>query len=127
MSYLSDEELTAILNYVRNSWGNPGGQFSLAEITASATRPGWRLPKARASATRVRLRSSRPTRARPVRSAQHVQIRQSPDAPDMTEAEFQRATQIFFERCAGCHGVLRKGATGKPLTPDITQPVAPST
>ncbi|MCL4740357.1 MAG: nitrite reductase, partial [Burkholderiaceae bacterium] len=23
-------------------------------------------------------------------------------------------------RCAGCHGVLRKGATGKPLTPDIT-------
>lgn len=23
--------------------------------------------------------------------------------------------------CAGCHGVLRKGATGKPLTPDITQ------
>ena len=24
------------------------------------------------------------------------------------------------ERCAGCHGVLRKGATGKPLTPDIT-------
>nr|HMQ71897.1 cytochrome D1 domain-containing protein [Rubrivivax sp.] len=23
-------------------------------------------------------------------------------------------------RCAGCHGVLRKGATGKPLTPDLT-------
>ena len=28
--------------------------------------------------------------------------------------------KIYFERCAGCHGVLRKGATGKPLTPDIT-------
>jgi mono/diheme cytochrome c family protein len=28
--------------------------------------------------------------------------------------------RIYFERCAGCHGVLRKGATGKPLTPDIT-------
>jgi nitrite reductase (NO-forming)/hydroxylamine reductase len=28
---------------------------------------------------------------------------------------------LYFERCAGCHGVLRKGATGKPLTPDITQ------
>ncbi|MCB1431741.1 MAG: c-type cytochrome, partial [Alphaproteobacteria bacterium] len=25
------------------------------------------------------------------------------------------------ERCAGCHGVLRKGATGKPLTPKITR------
>lgn len=30
-----------------------------------------------------------------------------------------RATEIYFQRCAGCHGVLRKGATGKPLTPDI--------
>jgi mono/diheme cytochrome c family protein len=38
----------------------------------------------------------------------------------MTKAEFDKARQIYFERCAGCHGVLRKGATGKPLTPDIT-------
>ncbi|SCZ57597.1 nitrite reductase (NO-forming) / hydroxylamine reductase [Thiohalomonas denitrificans] len=45
-----------------------------------------------------------------------------PAAPPMTEAEFDQARQIYFERCAGCHGVLRKGATGKPLTPDITRP-----
>ena len=38
------------------------------------------------------------------------------------EAEFDRARQIYFERCAGCHGVLRKGATGKALTPDVTIP-----
>ena len=44
----------------------------------------------------------------------------NPKAPKMTEAEFTKARQIYFERCAGCHGVLRKGATGKPLTPDIT-------
>ncbi len=43
-----------------------------------------------------------------------------PRAPAMKEAEFERGRQIYFERCAGCHGVLRKGATGKPLTPDIT-------
>ncbi len=42
-------------------------------------------------------------------------------APAVTPEEMQKATQIFFERCAGCHGVLRKGATGKPLTPDITR------
>src|SRR5690554_2908970 len=42
-------------------------------------------------------------------------------APDLTDAEFQQAREIYFQRCAGCHGVLRKGATGKPLTPDITQ------
>ena len=46
----------------------------------------------------------------------------NPKAPPMTTAEFDKARQIYFERCAGCHGVLRKGATGKPLTPDITLP-----
>ncbi|WOB11007.1 cytochrome D1 domain-containing protein [Piscinibacter gummiphilus] len=44
----------------------------------------------------------------------------NPKAPPMTQAEFDQARTIYFERCAGCHGVLRKGATGKPLTPDIT-------
>jgi nitrite reductase (NO-forming)/hydroxylamine reductase len=45
----------------------------------------------------------------------------SAGAPDMSQADFDTSKQIYFERCAGCHGVLRKGATGKPLTPDITQ------
>ena len=44
----------------------------------------------------------------------------NPKAPPLTKAEFEKARQIYFERCAGCHGVLRKGATGKPLTPDKT-------
>lgn len=44
----------------------------------------------------------------------------TPGAPAVSEEEFAKAKQIFFERCAGCHGVLRKGATGKPLTTDIT-------
>ena len=43
-------------------------------------------------------------------------------APPMTEKEFGVAKNIYFQRCAGCHGVLRKGATGKPLTPDKTLP-----
>ena len=50
--------------------------------------------------------------------AMHQDI--NPKAPPMTAAEFEKGKQIYFERCAGCHGVLRKGATGKPLTPDIT-------
>jgi nitrite reductase (NO-forming)/hydroxylamine reductase len=44
-----------------------------------------------------------------------------PGVPQLSEEEFQRARQIYFQRCAGCHGVLRKGATGKPLTTDITR------
>jgi nitrite reductase (NO-forming)/hydroxylamine reductase len=44
-----------------------------------------------------------------------------PGDPVMTPSEYQKANTIYFERCAGCHGVLRKGATGKALTPDITR------
>ena len=44
----------------------------------------------------------------------------NPKAPPMTKVEFEKGKQIYFERCAGCHGVLRKGATGKPLTTDKT-------
>jgi len=46
----------------------------------------------------------------------------TPGAPPVSPEEFEHAKKIYFERCAGCHGVLRKGATGKPLTPDITLP-----
>ena len=38
----------------------------------------------------------------------------APEALDATK-------KIYFERCAGCHGVLRKGATGKNLEPANTQ------
>ncbi|MBF0190276.1 MAG: c-type cytochrome [Magnetococcales bacterium] len=43
-----------------------------------------------------------------------------PELPPLSDQELETAKQIYFERCAGCHGVLRKGATGKALTPDLT-------
>ena len=44
-----------------------------------------------------------------------------PGLPVLTGDDYQHANQIYFQRCAGCHGVLRKGATGKALTTDITR------
>ena len=38
----------------------------------------------------------------------------------LSDEDFAWAKQTFFERCAGCHGTLRKGATGPALTPDLT-------
>ncbi|MBI2241954.1 MAG: c-type cytochrome [Magnetospirillum gryphiswaldense] len=38
----------------------------------------------------------------------------------LTGATKDAAAKIYFERCAGCHGVLRKGATGKNLEPAST-------
>ncbi len=49
------------------------------------------------------------------------EIAQLPAVSTMSPEEFDQAKKIYFKRCAGCHGVLRKGATGKPLTPDITR------
>src|SRR3989338_582911 len=41
--------------------------------------------------------------------------------PPLTKEEFATATKVYFDRCGGCHGTLRKGATGKALTPDKTR------
>ncbi|OJX70573.1 nitrite reductase [Magnetospirillum sp. 64-120] len=46
-----------------------------------------------------------------------------PGVPVLSAAEFEEAKSIYFQRCAGCHGVLRKGATGKPLTTDKTREI----
>jgi len=42
-------------------------------------------------------------------------------APTLSADEKAQAKKIYFERCAGCHGVLRKGATGKNLEPHWTK------
>ena len=42
-------------------------------------------------------------------------------APTLSEADFENSKTIYFQRCAGCHGTLRKGATGKNLLPANTQ------
>lgn len=41
---------------------------------------------------------------------------------ELEDEDFEWAKQTYFERCAGCHGTLRKGATGPGLTPDLTSP-----
>lgn len=39
----------------------------------------------------------------------------------LNDVEFEQANKMYFERCAGCHGVLRKGATGKNLEPQANK------
>ena len=40
--------------------------------------------------------------------------------PTLSKEAKEASAKIYFERCAGCHGVLRKGATGKNLEPAAT-------
>ncbi len=46
---------------------------------------------------------------------------QKEEAPPLTKEEMKKASEIYFDRCAGCHGTLRKGATGPNLLPDKTR------
>lgn len=39
----------------------------------------------------------------------------------LNDEQYTFANKLYFERCAGCHGVLRKGATGVALTTDVTR------
>ena len=41
------------------------------------------------------------------------------EGPTLSEEAFDASKQLYFEQCAGCHGVLRKGATGKNLEPVV--------
>jgi nitrite reductase (NO-forming)/hydroxylamine reductase len=43
------------------------------------------------------------------------------DEPSLGKDAKDATAKIYFERCAGCHGVLRKGATGKNLEPEATK------
>ena len=47
--------------------------------------------------------------------------------PPLSAAEKEAGKKIYFERCAGCHGVLRKGATGKNLEPHWSKKLADGT
>jgi len=124
MTQLSDTEIADVLTYVMNSWGNDFGVVTAADV--AAVRGGPAPAKTAESptehpATSVAEMKYGGAPSAVGEAAGEMKMVISPGAPNMTQAEFDHAKQIYFERCAGCHGVLRKGATGKPLTSDITQ------
>ncbi|MGB5491837.1 MAG: cytochrome D1 domain-containing protein, partial [Woeseiaceae bacterium] len=122
MGHLSDTEIAAILTYATNSWGNEASAFGVEEVVKVRSDTGLedraageRHPGASEGEMRYQGTPS------PIPSEQAKAL-QSPEGPTLSAEEYSTSTRLYFERCAGCHGVLRKGATGKPLTPDITRP-----
>ncbi len=120
LGHLPDEDLAAALTYVFGSWGNDLAAVSVAEVTALRAELGQEDRAAgerHQGATEGEMKYQGTPSAIPADEARQVM---SAAGPVLSEAEFAIATQLYFERCAGCHGVLRKGATGTALTPDIT-------
>lgn len=56
-----------------------------------------------------------------------AKIGDTPTGPEpirvLTEPEFAQAKDIYFNRCSGCHGTLRKGATGPTIEPKRTREI----
>jgi nitrite reductase (NO-forming)/hydroxylamine reductase len=121
MGYLNDQDLADVLTYVLGSWGNTGSAVSVEEVAALRVELGQEDRAAGERHTGTSEAEMRYQAGESTITAEGTTQLMSSEGPALTSEEYQMATQIFFERCAGCHGVLRKGATGKPLTPDITK------
>jgi len=122
MSHLSDADIAALLNHVMDEFDNGDTRFNAAQVAAARKDIAGASDPAQGEAHPGTSQAVAAYKGAPsTLAAADVKTVRTPGAPDMTEAEFAEATDIFFQRCAGCHGVLRKGATGKPLTPDLTQ------
>lgn len=121
MGYLSNPDIANVLTFVLNSWDNPGGEVQPAQVAqfraggAAAVDTPADHPVAGASALKY---EGAPLGMDPELARGYVDS----DGPPITHGEWARSNELYFERCAGCHGVLRHGATGKPLTPDVTRP-----
>ena len=124
VAYLSDAELATVLTHVLNSWGNAGGSITVEQVAEFRREAGLETRMAAGERHPDTPEGLQALASAPIdigESQEHI-MHVTPGAPNMSEAEYWRAQQVYFERCAGCHGVLRKGATGKALTPDNTQP-----
>jgi nitrite reductase (NO-forming)/hydroxylamine reductase len=122
MSHLGDADISAILNHVMDEFNDSKVRFTPAQVATARKSVAGASDPAQGQAHPGTPQAVAAYKGAPstVTAGDVKQVRTA-GAPDMTEAEFAQATDIFFQRCAGCHGVLRKGATGKPLTPDLTQ------
>jgi nitrite reductase (NO-forming)/hydroxylamine reductase len=116
LAYLSDSDVADIVAFVMNSWGNQGGEISLAQVAAARGGVAVTGPAEHPGSGEMAYQGAPST----ITAGEARKFIDS-EGPGITQAEFDEATTIFFQRCAGCHGVLRKGATGKPLTTDITR------
>ena len=120
MGHLPNDDLAAALTYVFGAWGNGGSAVSVAEVAALRVELG-QEDRAAGERHQGATEGEMKYEGAPVAmTGEGSRQMMSSEGPVLSEAEFSTATQLYFERCAGCHGVLRKGATGKPLTPDIT-------
>jgi nitrite reductase (NO-forming)/hydroxylamine reductase len=106
--YLANETIANTLTFLLREWGPGGAAFTPEEVAAVrlellANHPG------------SDREGADPSPLADMRSVQYV----TGDGPPITVEEFAEAQRIYYGNCTGCHGVLREGTAGNPLTPGI--------
>ena len=106
--YLGNETVAETLSYALAQWGAGGRPYTAEEVAA----------------VRYQLLSRHPAPAdtapgqSPLEQMEASQQVTS-EGPPLSADEFERARRLFYGRCTGCHGVLREGTAGNPLTPEL--------
>ncbi len=105
--YLANETIAATLTFLLQEWGPGGATFTPEEVAA----------------VRLELLSDHPSsyplpEQSPLADMEAVQYVTS-EGPPMSVEEFEEARRLYYGNCTGCHGVLREGTAGNPLTPDV--------
>jgi nitrite reductase (NO-forming) / hydroxylamine reductase len=106
--FLGNEIVAETLSYVQSAWGPGGEPFSTDEVArvrgellAGHPHAGEFLPG-----------------VSPLAEMGAVQYVTS-EGPPVSVADFDRARSLYYGHCTGCHGVLRQGTAGNPLTPEV--------
>lgn len=106
--YLANETIAAVLTFLLQDWGPGGTAFTTEEVARA------RLVLLAGYDSIEALASS------PSPLAELARVDQvTSDGPPMTVDEFAEAQRLYYGHCTGCHGVLREGTAGNPLTPDV--------
>jgi len=106
---LDDETIAAVLTFVLNSWGNDGGRVAATEVAAMRADLQLKTDLAQVERHPGATEAELTYKGTPRDVTSEAMII-SPDAPDLTRTEYAHSRQLYFQRCAGCPGVLRKGA-----------------
>lgn len=88
MSFLSDKDLAAIITFVLNSWGNPGGTVQMSKVTAFRKAQG---AEARQAAGQRHPGAGEAEQSYQSQPSQVVdaRVRMTPGAPPVSEEEFR--------------------------------------
>ena len=112
--HLANEVVAETLSFLQDAWG-PGGAAFTAEEVASV-----RLAVLAASDRAHGAPEDLVTLPAPLASMPGTRQVTS-GGPALSTEEFATAQALYYGHCTGCHGVMREGTAGNPLTPEVMQ------